>query len=189
MSAWREIPFDHDARRLAVTVLLAASLLAAQPWLWSRVFDAAANFRDRQTQQEQLANVKRLIETIRMVDPVEATLLDQAAVAFPFPEAAPLIVERLEALAEAQGLTLELTSITEQHTRSVKKDGLTPFDVSLTVAGSPHSLLSFLDAVEHMQEFTEVQRWEMKALPSQGGNTSKVYNVTITVRLFLQPQA
>lgn len=188
MSAWKEIVSDQDARRLGAVILLILGLLLAQAWLWDQVFDAAASFRDRQTQQEQLANVERLIETIRLVDPGEAALLDQAAVAFPLSEAAPLAVERLEALAEAQGLTFEVTSITEQLAKTAKQRGLTPFDVGLVAAGPPHSLLAFLDAVEHMQEFTEVRTWDLKVLSDQV-NAGKLYTMAVTVRLFLQPSS
>lgn len=186
MSAWKEIFSDQDARRLAAVLLLVLGLLLVQAWLWGKVFDAAANFRDRQTQQKQLANVERLIETIRVVDSAEATLLDQATVAFPLSEAAPLVVERLESLAEAQGLSLEVTSIIEQSARTAKKRELTPFDVSIVAAGPPHSLLAFLDSVEHMQEFTEVQTWKLETLPGQT-SAGKLYTVVVTVRLFLQP--
>lgn len=179
------IPRDRDARRLTLTVVGVAGLLAAQPWLWGKVFDAAAAFRDRQTQQLQLTNVQRLTEEIRNVDPNQAALLEAAAVAFPPAAAAPQIVERLEGLAETQGLTMQLESIREI-TPSLRSQKLVPFDIKLTVAGPPHAILTFFDAVEHMPELTQVEQWAMESgnVPVAPG---KVYRLEMTVRFWLQP--
>lgn len=187
MKVLKRIPADKDARRLALVGGLVLVLLGLQPWLWNQVFDAAANFRDRQTQQQQLANVERLTGLIKSVDSNQQALLDQAAVAFPPSDAAPLIVERLESLAEAQGLTLQLTSLIDEP-KDKKKEELTPFEVSLTVVGSPRSLLTFFDSVEHMQELTQVQVWKMEVMSGPVAG-SKLYSLSLTVRLFLQPPA
>lgn len=185
MKVLKNIPSDKDARRLALIGLLVLVFIGIQPWLWGRVFDAAANFRDRQTQQQQLTNVEHLTGSIKSVDSNQQALLDQAAVAFPASDAAPLIVERLESLAEAQGLTLELTSLIDEP-KSKKKEELTPFDVSLLVVGSPRQVLVFFDSVEHMQELTQVKSWEMKEVSGPTPGT-KLYSLSLKVRLFLQP--
>lgn len=182
------IPHDQDARRLALVLLLTLALAALQPYLWGKVFEAAAGFRNRQTEQAQLANVQRLTEAIRSADGAQQTLLDQAEVAFPPLAATPLIVERLEALAENRGLTLQLTSLTDPATAAAgaPKVGLRPFDVELTVVGHPSAVLAFFDAVEHMQELTSVETWQMTAAenPPVG---DKLYTLTMKVRFFLQP--
>lgn len=188
MKVWAGIPRDQDARRLALLAVIILALLALQPWLWGRVFDAAASFRSRQTQEQQLLNVQRLTEDIHTVDPLQQALLDQAAVAFPLPESAPLIVERVEGLAEAQGLILELRGISEQNNPANRGPaGLAPFDLNLTVAGPPRAALAFFDAVEHMQEFTQIENWSMEPVrSSQPG--SKVYALSMKVRFFFQPE-
>lgn len=176
---------DRDARRLLVVVGVILLLMAGQPWLWGWVFDSATEFRNRQTQQGQLANVQRLTEQIRVVDPAQAALLEQAGVAFPLMGAAPQIVERLEGLAETQGLTMQLVAIREV---SVPGRGpkLVPFDIDLTVAGAPRAVLAFVETVEHMQELTQVTALNMDpvTVPVVG---QKVYRLSMTVRFFLQP--
>lgn len=178
------IPRDRDARRLVLTSACALALLGIQPWLWGRVFDAAAQFRDRQTQQVQLTNVQQLTDEIRQVNPSQTALLEQATVAFPVVGAVPQIVERLEGLAEAQGLAMQLESIREI-TPTVRTQKLLPFDMALTVVGSPRAILTFFDAVEHMQELTEVGKWTLEpvTVPAVG---QKVYRLEMTVRFFLQ---
>lgn len=184
MKVYVNIPRDREARRLLLMTLVVVGLLGVQPWLWGRVFDAAAAFRDRQTQQVQLTNVQRLTEEIRNVGPNQASLLEQAAVAFPASAAAPQIVERLEGLAEAQGLSMQLDSIREV-AGIVRTQKLVPFDITFTVAGSPRAILTFFDAVEHMQELTQVEKWAMEAnkVPVAG---QKVYRLEMTIRFFLQ---
>lgn len=187
MKIWRTLPRDQDAGWMAAAILAGLALLVFQPWLWGRVYDSAATLRDRQTQREQLANVKALIEDIRTVDSTKQALLDQAAVVFPVQSAVSQVVEALESLAQAEGLTLQLTAITEPE-KGVRQAGpkLLPFEVNLTALGSPQALLTFLEAVEHMPEFTAVQAWEMKPAASVVGG-ARVYTLSATVRLFLQP--
>lgn len=187
MRALYHIPRDRDARRLTVVFLMVIILAVGQVWLWGSVFDAASTFRDRQTQQQQLANVRQLTEDIRAQDSAQQTLVEQATVAFPVSESVPHVVERVEALAEAQGLPLKLESIAEQRV-ALKTAQLVPFDLNLTLNGSPHALLAFLDAVEHMQELTRIESWGMKpALTRQPG--TRVYDLTMKLRFFLQPAA
>lgn len=163
---------------LSLIFIALAVFLGVQPWLWGSVFDAAAVFRDRQTQQVQLASVRRLTDDIRSTPGTAQALLDQAAVAFPPVEAAPLAVERLEALAASAGLTLQFTSITE-NLIVAKQQTLLPFEVRFVVIGPPRALLAFLDTVENMQEFTVVEMWEMKEAPP-------VYSVSMQIIFFLQ---
>lgn len=185
MKVWFGIERDRGMWPLLLLTALMAGLWALQPWIWGRVFDAAAAFRNRQTQQAQLANATRLVEEIRMVDPGQQALLDQAAVAFPFASAAPQIVERLEALADGQEVVVRLDSIREEQAANARKEQLVPLAIRLTVSGSPGSLLAFLEAVEHMQEFTQVDSWEMAAAPEVAGGV--VYRLEMEVRFFLQP--
>lgn len=172
---------------LVITLLGGLGLMVAQPWLWGQVFEAAAALRDRQTQQLQLANVAQLTEEIRKPEPAAARLLDQTTVAFPPLGAAPQIVERLEALAAAQALTMRLDSIREV-APLVRTQKLIPFDITLTVVGSPRASLVFLDAVEHMQELTQVEKWNLVATNAPVAG-EKVYRLEMTVRFFLQPAA
>lgn len=184
MKMWTPLPRDHDAKWLVLVVVVVLGLGVGQLWLWGSVFDAASTFRDRQTQQQQLDNVRRLVEGIRAADSSEQTLTEQAAVAFPLPETVPHIVERVEALAESRGLVLELQSIAEQP-RSGTKHVLQPFDLNVVLLGPPQALLAFLDSVEHMQEFTQVEQWAMEAAPADAAG-GKVYALTMKLRFFLQ---
>lgn len=178
---------DRGAWTALLLVGLVVVLWGAQPWLWGYVFDVAASFRDRQTQQAQLANTLRLVEDVRQVDPAAQALLDQAAIAFPTRASAPQIVERLEALADSQTLSLQLESIREEPATNTRRQQLIPLVVNLSVAGSPAALLGFLEKVEHMQELTQVDEWSMKPLPVPP--PAKVYRLEMRVRFFLQPSA
>ncbi|MEK7556769.1 MAG: hypothetical protein AAB538_02215 [Patescibacteria group bacterium] len=181
------IPRDRDARYLTLVVLLVVILAVGQVWLWGSVFDAASVFRDRQTQQEQLANVRQLTEDIRSQDTTQQALVEQATVAFPVNESVPLVVERVEALAEAQGLSLTLESIAEQRVNPRPAAAqLVPFDLNLTLQGPPHALLAFLDAVEHMQELTRIESWALSTVAAKPP-TAKVYDLQMKLRFFLQP--
>lgn len=187
MNVLKSLPRDQDARRLGLASAIALVIFVLQPWLWGSVFDAAAALRDRQTQQQQLANVKQLTEDIRTVDETQQALVDQAAVAFPLIESTPLIVERLEAQAEAQGLSFDVQSIVQSTSPARKKQDLVPFDVEIVSVGEPRSLLAFLESVEHMQELTQLQTWKLEALPADQRGP-KGYRLEVKVRLFLQPQ-
>jgi len=179
------IPKDMDLRKLMLGSGLALILLFGQPWLWNRVLVAAARFRDRQTQEEQLGNVNQLVDKLRNVEAVEQGLLEQTLIPFPVQGDAPQLVERLEGLAQNKGLAMTLESIVEREVTKKSKQKLIPLDLTFSVSGSPRSVLSFFDAMEHMQEFNQVQTWALTTVPGvrQGG---VAYGAQITLRFYQQ---
>lgn len=176
---------DRGLWSLLVLAGLASALWVAQPLIWGYVFDVASAFRDRQTQQAQLVNTQNLVEDVREIDPPAQALFEQTAAAFPRQADAPQIVERLEAVADGQGLTLRFESIREDTSSQARRRQLIPLLVNLSVSGPPASLLTFLERVEHMQELTQVEEWKMTAVTTTV--PGKVYRLDMRVRFFLQP--
>lgn len=177
-------PKDRVIRRVLIAAGVVAVLLGIQPWLWDRVFAAASRFRDRQTQEEQLANVRELVGRVRATDPGEAVLLEQAEIPFPPTERTPQLIERLEGLAGGRNLAIKLTSITEQQVAAQRQtQQLTALDVAISVQGPVRQLMVFLDALEHIPELIQVRSWAVRAAATGGG-----YVLQAQVRFFLWPK-
>jgi len=178
------LPKDKVIRRVLIAAAAASVLTGIQPWLWDQVFAAASRYRDRQTQEEQLKNVKELADQVRTIDPGEAVLLDQAEIPFPLTGRTPQIVERLEGLAEGRNLQISLASITEQPNIGERRPGgLTALDVAFLVQGPVRQMLAFFDALEHMPELTQVLSWGLRPAETGGG-----FALHMQVRFFLWPR-
>lgn len=167
-------------KKILGVVLVVLALVVAQPYAWRAVRRGAESLRDRQTREDQLANIKVQIEEINNEMKAQEGLIESLNISFPSQGDAPEIIERLESLADVVGVRLVVESIDEEASR---KAILTPLIVTMKVAGTPETLLVFMSQLEHIQELFDVRAWTIQPVGASAG-----FEMTMSLRVYLQPQ-
>lgn len=181
-------------RRLGITLLLMVVLAVAQPFLWNFVHAQALSLQQRQSQGEQITNVRERNADVAAKLAASRDFLSQLDVVAPLASAKTHVVERVELLADQLGLALDITVIQEVQNNAVvvSNDHVAPVSMSMTTTGTIQQLLAFLDRVEHTQELSLVPTWSLvpaTVTTSAQGVTSGVdqYTLTMDVYFFLRP--
>lgn len=180
-------------KSLALTVVAVIGLGLCQIWLWAYVGQVAETLHSRQTEEQQLQDLDARIISIEKNYESQLPLLDQLAVVFPRDTETSQVVDRLEQLADKQGVTLDIKDISNK--ADVPKDSsLLPVSITCRLTGTATKLMQYLGALEHIQEVAVARSWELSAapqLPASSAGTFVVaptHQMTMNVVFYLQNQ-
>lgn len=169
-------------RHLIVLIMVAVGLIAGQPWLWNTVRSRAELLHGKQNQVDQLKDITTRIQTIDQIYQKKRSLLDQLLVVFPRLTDAPQVVEQLEHIADEQHVTLTIRSLVDPVQGKKSKSRLIPLPVIAHVEGDLPQLLSYLEAIEHIQQLTAVRTWSVALGPTG-------WAMDLEVLFYIQPPA
>ena len=151
-------------KSLAFTVLAVVALGLCQIWLWAYVGQVAETLHSRQTEEQQLQDLESRIISIENTYEGQLPLLDQLTVVFPKDSETSQVVDRLEQLADKQGVTLDIKDISNK--ADVPKDStLLPVAITCHLTGTATKLMQYLGALEHIQELAVVRSWGLSVAP------------------------
>ncbi|MAF80862.1 hypothetical protein CL628_02505 [bacterium] len=177
-------------QRLALSILLLIILVGVQPLLWRLVKRQAELVHSRRTLEQQQADVQLRAEAMRgNLNQQRDNISTMDAVAPQF-KSLPQAVERLELLAERRALSLEIQGISRLNVEDTTS--IRPVSVVLRAFGPVESVLSFMEQIEHVQELTQVQSWQLEpseAPPSvilEGAGTN--YRLSAEIIFFLRAE-
>lgn len=164
-------------RRLPLIAVVALILGASQFLLWWFVREAAVSWRDQRSYGGRLAALEQRNKEVQQILADQEALSAAAAQVFPYRHQTPQLVERLEYLADALQLVVEIRNLREDSDKETQ--AVTPLLVQIEARGSPATLLNYLDAVEHVPELAHVQSWTIAL-------SGDVYRLLMEVAFYLQ---
>lgn len=161
--------------RIALLLILAA----LQPFLWSYVGDRARQLHMSQTNEEQFALLsQKLIESQQAFSQAQPRLL-QLADSFPASNTISQVVGRIEALADAKHLIIELKSIEDATPVEAGRGTIVTKRITAEVTGSVESLFSFLESMENQKEFISIESWDVVMDTSPQQTSQTVFKMTL----------
>jgi hypothetical protein len=179
-----------QTKQLLLNTVLLLVLLAGQPFLWRFVLSSAQSLQDRRTVEQQLANLRERLTVIDETQAQQAGLFGQLDEVFLPLDSTPQAVERLEQLADLQGVVLEIQNIREETPiGSQSRNIIIPLRVTLKATGQPDRLLEYIDAIEHVPEVTVVDEWVLRSFldNSSGTGTQVIYELSVNIVFYFQP--
>ncbi len=154
-------------QRLALSILLLIILVGVQPLLWRLVKRQAELVHSRRTLEQQQADVQLRVQAMRdNLNQQQDNISTMDAVAPQF-KSLPQAVERLELLAERRSLSLEIQGINRQAVED--RSRIKPVTVVLRAFGPVESVLSFMEQIEHVQELTQIESWQLEPTQAPPG--------------------
>jgi len=202
-------------KSLITTSVIVLALLVLQPFLWKMVQNRAEVLHEKRTQAEQIEEVRRRIENIQENYDSQRIFIEQLTSVIPQSRDALQVIERLETASQGLDVLLEVSRIDEglplrsvedlQETdeteaRSVAEESATvaggeagrifPLYITLTVTGVPEVLIEYIDAIEHVQELSRIQKFTLSPAVSEEeqltGVESRNFQLLMTVIFYLQ---
>ncbi|MEX1997971.1 MAG: hypothetical protein WEA04_04865 [Candidatus Andersenbacteria bacterium] len=186
---------SQQYQKIVLRSIMLVILIVAQPFLWSMVAGVANRVHAQQSQKQQIIDVQARTAQIREINVSQKEFLDQLDVVVPLAGSLSQIIERLERLATDRQLRLSILDIKEdvlEEATDLENIPVQRFRISLQVTGTPAQLLTYIDAVEHVQELTILEDWSFVAAtaPVSFPAPDAVYPYTATMSLlfFLQSE-
>lgn len=174
----------YQARPLLIAGAVVVILAAVQPFLWKYVASSARGYQDKRTQAQQLRLLEDRLSLITQAIDRDRPLLRQLNASLLSRGSESQAVERIEQLADREGVILTTQSINERkQDASDTSKILTPLDVVVQVQGEPAKLLQYIDAVEHMQEVVHIQQITMKTINPTPGKEKTTTNAPVSAEL------
>ncbi len=159
---------------LITAVVLLIILGAVQPFLWKRVATSATKLQDTQTIEQQYADLQKRLEETTKSRNEQQELFDQLSVVYPNVNNTSQVIERLEQLATQWFVIMQIRTIQEDQPIKTKSDTLKiiPLKITVEVTAPPERILSYVDAVEHMQELARITSFLLQEVdPTAPGTT------------------
>lgn len=155
-------------QRIFTSVSIVILFSVAQPFLWGYVLSSAQNLNRVRTSDAQYILLEERLSEIQESSVAQQQLFDQLSVSFPFSDSKPRLVARLEQVGDQYGANVDIQQIgdVEVGVEKSRDESIEEFVVTVRVIGSPDSLFSYLDAVEHLQELTTVESWSIGRVTS-----------------------
>lgn len=166
--------FQIELKRFTIVSIAALVLLIAQFFVWNFVESSANRLQEKRTQETQLINLQERIAEVEATFENQQALLDQLEVIFPNRGATSQAVERLERLAEQEGVSLEIKSISE-----TEKEQLVELEVAVIASGPAPFLLQYMDVVEHVSELTKISKWTVEPSKTKSNEEDVVRSVEL----------
>ncbi len=151
---------------LASVVIVLSSL---QSLLWPRVIQQAMALHELRSARQRAIIVEEQIDSIERINSEQIQGLQQLADIVPAHLSLPMLIERIERLADQHSLTATILSINDKIDSTVVAP-LQPVIVSVQVFGTPSTLLMFLNNVEHLEEITAVTNINLVARTDNATN-------------------
>lgn len=190
-------------------LLIVIGLAGAQPFLWGWVRTLAQGLYSERTQDQQVTEVRERVVDLEHSIERNRALVEQLAVVAPSVSDTPQLIERVERLAEASGISVTVRSIQQEAALGGSEErvpsppagqsqpdssdvrlSLVPLVITLELIAPPVDLLQFIDSVEHLQELVTVRSWQMEpggvlgTLEGTGG--VRPYTMNVRVVFYLQ---
>lgn len=181
------------SKQLVVAIAIILALGTAQFFLWNFVYQSADALHTRRTEEQQLQALKAIIADVQTKFAAEKPLVDQLSVPFPKNTQTSQVVDRLEQLADKTGVLLNITNISTETPNKKTPNQLNSFVATLKVDGSAHSLLQYIDAVEHIQEVTTIRQWAIVGVPPSATvlpgqpPPAPLFTMNMNILFYLQP--
>jgi hypothetical protein len=196
---------------LTATVLV---LSGAQPFLWKWVKSRSVALHELRIQAEQIEEVKKRTEEMQDNYDNQKVFVAQLDSVVPQSRNALQVVERLETATQGLGVSLQVSRIDEgvelkqgevptvsaeaaQPEDDIKvtareRSWIFPLFITITATGRPEALIEYIDAVEHVQELSHIQKFTIA--PASGNAISGTqaegdYQLSMTVVFYLQGKA
>jgi len=163
---------------------------------------------------EQTKELELKIQEVRHNYNNQSSYFDQLAAVVPSSQAALQVIERLETAAQGLDVVVEVTRIDEgvpfkslaEAELSVEdnvgvrreqlaassggaKSSILPLYITLTVTGFPVALVEYIDAIEHVQELTVVQKFSISPIVgrvNQAEQEEDDWQLLLTAVFYLQ---
>lgn len=159
-------------------------LIAVQPFLWTAVKKSALQLHSGQTNAEQLVLVsQKLAESQKALSQIQSRL-NQLLDAFPPSNTISQVVGRIEALADAAHLPVELKSIEDGTRNEVGRGNIITKIITIRVTGPMEAVFSFLDALEHQKEFASIESWDIANTAQYVSSSSPIFQMTLNVMYY-----
>ncbi len=170
-------------RVLVVTVLVAAGLMAVQPYLWRKAAAMATMVQRSRSQIKQAADVKERAEKLAEGIKREKGSLERLAVVVPQDRDTIQVLERVESVAQRTGLEIDVVNIREGHDLKDQEGHsvpIFPLTISVSASARPSMLLRYLEAMEHIQGLVQIDSLLIR--PGEGQN----FNLDMSIVFYLQ---
>lgn len=195
---------DSNFKKIIGKAVAVVILVAIQPYLWQSLNTIARDVHAKRSQKQQIGNLKERIIAVEQTLASETELLDQLDAVLPLNNSVPQAIERLERLATERQVELKIIDLQEVAGDAGAVDTpVLPLRVRLEVTGTSAALLSFMEAIEHLQELTTIEAWDMApakagaATPTVAPTSSPspsaspppsatLYTLSMTIQFYLQ---
>lgn len=177
----------HPLRKLILLGGIAAALVGLQPWLWKYVKTSAESLQMKRLEEKHFSSLgDDLLKITATLDQQELAL-SELDVVFPTQESTSQVVERLERLADEEGISFEIQSITERETNAAGKKlaGLAVLNITVEAFGSPAELLRYIERVEHTPELATVDSWVIRSIAGrEAGQVPLQHNLVAEISFY-----
>lgn len=178
-------------QRLVGLVIGIIALGASQYWLWGQVKQAAVDLHVLRTAEQQQDILKGRLEEVKADRAQLESSFSQLAVIFPQEGSTTQAVERLEEVADATGVRVDVNSIEQLSPIKPKSGpGLVPLVVALEIAAPVERLLEYIDRIEHVPEAIRIWQYGIEPVklteepPLPSG--VELYRLSMRVTFYLQ---
>lgn len=191
---------NDQTKRFAGRLVLVMLLIGIQPLLWQQVSSAAKVLHEKNSQRQQIAEVKDRIKKITEVNTSQKEFLDQVEVVVPFERTLPQVIERLEFLSVEDKVSLVVQALEKEKPAEGDLPLFFSMRVAISATGTIENLLNYLHHVEHMQELNVVRDISLtpatetvsrtQPLPSVSPVpiTEPLYTLSMTTLFYFQPE-
>ncbi len=185
------------AKRLKMLILMVVALLimvAAQPFLWRMVSAATEKLQVERSKAKQIETVRSLRKEVQNEYKKQQAYLDQLTVVVPMRRDILQVIERLEELAQKEGVVVEVVNIREgesiEDDKKKKKDremtmSIYPLTLSVSLISDPGLILRYVEAVENAREITAVKSFKISPFMYPSGQRY-AYKLEMDINFYLQ---
>lgn len=209
---------QNSIRSLVFLVIYFLALLILQPFLWGMVETRALALHERRTLTEQIKETEIRNREIRNKYESQSIYIEQLASVIPGSSDALQVIERLETATQGLDVQVEVSRIDEgtsiksiigKDTKLNVEGGITieetmavsgekvskifPLYITLIVTGPPEALIDYIDAVEHVQELSMIQKFTLSPrVPKIGQDVQldqRDFQLLMTAVFYLQNES
>jgi len=180
-------------KALVLMIVMVVAMCVAQPFLWQMVSSSSEKLQMEKSKAKQIEAVKSLREEVKKEYKEQQPFLDQLTVVVPMRRDILQVIERLEELAQKEGLAISVESIKEGKSldsvnkKKKKQEGpsIYPLTLSVKAVSDPGLLVRYIEAVENAREVTAIQSFSISPVLDRSGN-SYAYKLEMDVNFYLQ---
>lgn len=197
---------------LVVLSALAALLIGAQPFLWGWVKSRSIALHELRIRAEQIEEVRKRTQEMQENYDNQKVFVAQLDSVVPPSRNAIQVIERLETATQGLDVSLQVSRIDEgvalkqsqaaeleeadqpktTPSKTSNNDesvvAIVPLFITVNVTGKPEKLVEYIDAVEHVQELSYIQKFTITPAPNKASVTGGEpdFQLLMTVVFYLQ---
>ena len=204
---------SSSVKVLVILIAFLFVLLVLQPFLWGMVKRRALALHERRTLTEQIKETEIRTMDIRNKYDIQSIYIKQLASVIP--SSALQVIERLETATQGLGVQVEVSRIDEGASLkssagigvgsefgsdkimpsaialdNKSKSNVFPLHITLVATGSSQALVEYIDAVEHVQELSMIQKFTISPGTTRFGQAvdqdQNGFQLLMTVVFYLQ---